>query len=285
MRGKGGPDNTNCRYRGVRQRIWGKWVAEIREPNRGNRLWLGTFPTALEASFAYDNAARAMYGPCARVNHPVGDQSYTTGGTTSGSYESTTTPYHSNDSSVGRHRSNDSSEGICHHSDNSSLAKQEMKDPKVEAANSDERPGAKVPKPEDFGEEINGPPPLPVDTGILNQPKLEYSLGADNHVENLPEDMFSVEEMLRMLDGESEYGGAQDIGCDLGQIGAPDPSNFSFHMENSDANMLGTSAYMDPTPVGLDYNYDFSSSFGQEGINYALIDDPLEFNLRDESLF
>ncbi|KAK3160429.1 hypothetical protein QOZ80_1BG0059340 [Eleusine coracana subsp. coracana] len=68
MAGKGGPENGNCAYRGVRQRTWGKWVAEIREPNRGRRLWLGSFPTALEAAHAYDEAAKAMYGPMARVN-------------------------------------------------------------------------------------------------------------------------------------------------------------------------------------------------------------------------
>ncbi|XP_047058858.1 dehydration-responsive element-binding protein 2A-like [Lolium rigidum] len=68
MAGKGGPENSNCKYRGVRQRTWGKWVAEIREPNRGNRLWLGSFPTAVEAAHAYDEAARAMYGATARVN-------------------------------------------------------------------------------------------------------------------------------------------------------------------------------------------------------------------------
>nr|ACA79912.1 DRE-binding protein 2 [Sorghum bicolor] len=68
MTGKGGPENVNCVYRGVRQRTWGKWVAEIREPNRGRRLWLGSFPTAVEAAHAYDEAAKAMYGPKARVN-------------------------------------------------------------------------------------------------------------------------------------------------------------------------------------------------------------------------
>ncbi|XP_071717718.1 dehydration-responsive element-binding protein 2F-like [Rutidosis leptorrhynchoides] len=69
-RGKGGPQNAACEYRGVRQRTWGKWVAEIREPKKRSRLWLGSFATAEEAAMAYDEAARRLYGPDAYLNLP-----------------------------------------------------------------------------------------------------------------------------------------------------------------------------------------------------------------------
>ncbi|CAN0888409.1 Dehydration-responsive element-binding protein 2C, partial [Linum grandiflorum] len=297
MKGKGGPENSNCKYRGVRQRTWGKWVAEIREPNKGPRLWLGTFPTAYEAALAYDDAARAMYGPCARLNLPdmVRDSSSSTGcyATTSGGFSSVTNP----DSMT----TTSGHSEVCGNDD-------DIKDQIVPYGEGESKLATETDEPtspsrRNAKQECTGVPDADIQFGSVYDSKLEDDQTGtkppevkeepldvkDYDWQNITGDeVFSVEELLGEL--ESHPLDACNNRCQLllGENsntqyvqGYPECSS-SQMMQDPDPRFIGGSQHKEPGPLSFDHGLDFLDP-GKQDVDTVPVDDEgyLSFGLAD----
>lgn len=311
MKGKGGPENSRCNYRGVRQRTWGKWVAEIREPNRGPRLWLGTFPTAYEAALAYDEAARAMHGALARVNFPESSNSTISSKDSHSvaSYSSVVTPAGSDSTTTSNHSEvcadEDSKEHIVKFGDDKGESKiKPLPFAVTEPASPCSTPKQEVKKElEDVsGSDRGGIPENEVQDKTLlqeyntcvqkqkescdlqhhkDEPLDVKDYGWDNGCEGQDywknftiDEMFSVDELLGAIDSNPlglDFDGGE-LFADDGHVQQEPPLDLSFQLQSPDDRFIGGRERAEQVPSVGDYNFDFLKPGRQEDKNVRLDD-------------
>ncbi|KAH6802258.1 hypothetical protein C2S51_033704 [Perilla frutescens var. frutescens] len=266
MKGKGGPENSRCNYRGVRQRTWGKWVAEIREPHRGSRLWLGTFGTAAEAALAYDEAAKAMYGPCARLNFPSYSSSASVTVSSSDSTNSSISEVCCNGDRQKLDAPSVKTEGLLRTDSglhDASTPMSTIKEEVMEESPREEAMQEEV-KKESLGSSDS------IDGGRLSRADEPYKI-SDNQFENFPlDEMFDVDELLAALDNSSRPP----------QVGVGSYGSQAGHVANGN-HLGGPNVYSrlhEQAVPGNDYGLDFLKPGRQEDYNFLLSDLLLDFD-------
>lgn len=278
MKGKGGPENACFKYRGVRQRTWGKWVAEIREPHGGSRLWLGTFSNAIEAAFAYDEAARAMYGNHARLNFPIYNSSKGKGfssmpaTSTSDSMESSLSEVCLRDEVTVKANASikqEDGKGEPWTDDSRSLVLRKAGDP----LSTTKDQVKKEPVKNSAHNAQVGRLDIKDEPTIVNG--LESQTG-QHQLENFSfDEMFDADELLDALEyvpcvsgpqnGVSSYTDEAGLGayCNLQH---PD---FAYQSKNSDTKFLGSSPHVEQEPLEVDYGFDFLKPGRHGDFNFA----------------